>query len=106
LETLICQVEIFGFSLAGLDIRQESSVHSDALTEIAEYLQVLHKPYKELSEAQRCLWLATELKTRRPLIPGNCLFPKKPARRSKLSASCELCSKSLARKYAKLTSSA
>jgi phosphoenolpyruvate carboxylase len=77
LETLICQVEIFGFSLAGLDIRQESSLHSDALTEIAEYLQVLHKPYKELSEAQRSLWLATELQTRRPLIPGELPFSEK-----------------------------
>jgi phosphoenolpyruvate carboxylase len=30
LDTLICQVEIFGFTLAQLDFRQESSVHSDA----------------------------------------------------------------------------
>jgi phosphoenolpyruvate carboxylase len=74
LENLICQVEIFGFNLAHLDIRQESSAHSDAINEVAEYLQVLPRPYNELSENERSLWLATELQTRRPLIPGELPF--------------------------------
>ncbi|HLO49549.1 MAG TPA: phosphoenolpyruvate carboxylase, partial [Kamptonema sp.] len=74
LQNLICQVEIYGFNLAHLDIRQESSVHSDALAEIAEYLQILPKHYNELSEAERSLWLATELQTRRPLIPAELPF--------------------------------
>jgi len=74
LETLICQVEIFGFNLAHLDIRQESSRHSEALTEIAEYLQVLPQPYNTLSEADRVEWLVRELKTRRPLIPAEMPF--------------------------------
>lgn len=77
LENLICQVEIYGFNLAHLDIRQESSRHSDALTEIAEYLQILPKPYNQLSESERSLWLATELQTRRPLIPTELLFSEK-----------------------------
>jgi phosphoenolpyruvate carboxylase len=77
LENLICQVEIYGFNLAHLDIRQESSRHSDALNEIAEYLQILHKPYNELSEDERSLWLATELQTRRPLIPTELPFSEK-----------------------------
>jgi len=77
LENLICQVEIYGFNLAHLDIRQESSRHSDALNEIAQYLQILPKSYNEMSEAERSLWLATELQTRRPLIPAELPFSEK-----------------------------
>jgi phosphoenolpyruvate carboxylase len=77
LENLICQVEIYGFTLAHLDIRQESSRHSEALNEIADYLQVLPKSYNELSEAERWQWLTTELRTRRPLIPAELPFSEK-----------------------------
>ncbi len=77
LENLLCQVEIYGFSLARLDMRQESSVHSNALNEIAEYLEVLPKPYNTLSESERSLWLSTELQTRRPLIPSELPFSEK-----------------------------
>lgn len=77
MENLICQVEIYGFNLAHLDLRQESSVHSDALNEIAQYLQILPKPYNTLSEAEKSLWLATELQTRRPLIPAELPFSAK-----------------------------
>lgn len=77
MENLICQVEIYGFNLAHLDIRQESSVHSDALNEIAEYLQILPQSYNALSEAEKSLWLATELQTRRPLIPAELPFSEK-----------------------------
>ena len=74
LETLICQVEIYGFNLAHLDIRQESSRHSDTMHEITDYLQILPKPYNELSEAERTEWLTKELPTRRPLIPAELPF--------------------------------
>ncbi|KAB8332768.1 phosphoenolpyruvate carboxylase [Scytonema tolypothrichoides VB-61278] len=77
LEHLICQVEIFGFNLTHLDIRQESSRHSDALNEILEYLGVLKVPYDELSEDQRVAWLVEELQTRRPLIPAELPFSEK-----------------------------
>lgn len=77
LETLICQVEIYGFNLAQLDIRQESSRHADTIAEIAEYLQILPQSYQELSEAQRVQWLTNELHTRRPLIPGELPFSAK-----------------------------
>jgi phosphoenolpyruvate carboxylase len=77
LDTLICQAEIFGFNLAQLDLRQESSRHSDALDEITQYLQILPKPYRELSEAEKTAWLVSELKTRRPLIPGELPFSDK-----------------------------
>jgi phosphoenolpyruvate carboxylase len=77
LDQLICQVEIYGFHLAHLDIRQESSRHSDTLSEITTYLQILPQPYDQLSEAERSLWLATELQTRRPLIPGELPFSER-----------------------------
>lgn len=74
LEQLICQVEIYGFILAHLDIRQESSRHSTAISEIAEYLQVLPSSYDDLSEAEKTKWLTTEVQTRRPLIPAELPF--------------------------------
>jgi len=77
LETLICQVEIYGFNLAQLDIRQESSRHSDALNEITAYLQVLPTAYNDLSEAEKTAWLTAELQTRRPLVPGELPFSDK-----------------------------
>ncbi|QYX32612.1 phosphoenolpyruvate carboxylase [Sphaerospermopsis torques-reginae] len=77
LDHLICQVEIFDFNLTQLDIRQESSRHSDALNEILEYLQILPQSYHELSEAQRVAWLTGELQTRRPLIPAELPFSEK-----------------------------
>ncbi|TAE58998.1 MAG: phosphoenolpyruvate carboxylase [Nostocales cyanobacterium] len=77
LDHLISQVEIFDFHLTQLDIRQESSRHSDAINEILEYLQVLPQAYNELSEAQRVAWLTGELQTRRPLIPAELPFSEK-----------------------------
>ncbi|WP_242028311.1 phosphoenolpyruvate carboxylase [Pseudanabaena sp. FACHB-2040] len=77
LETLICQVELYGFNLAQLDLRQESSRHSDALNEITQYLQILPQPYNDLSEAEKVAWLVTELETRRPLIPAELSFSDK-----------------------------
>lgn len=74
LEDLISQVEIYGFYLASLDIRQESSRHSETLNEIVNYLQILPCSYNELSEEERVKWLISELKTRRPLIPGELPF--------------------------------
>jgi phosphoenolpyruvate carboxylase len=77
LETLICQAEIYGFNLAQLDIRQESGRHADTIAEIADYLQVLPHSYHELAEPERVEWLASELQTRRPLIPGELPFSDK-----------------------------
>ena len=77
LSTLICQVEIFGFNLAQLDLRQESTRHSDALDEIAQYLKILPQPYSDLPEAEKIAWLVSELKTRRPLTPRELPFSDK-----------------------------
>ncbi len=68
LEDLLSQVHIFAFSLASLDIRQESTRHSDAIDELTRYLQ-LSRPYGEMGEDERVTWLLAELQTRRPLIP-------------------------------------
>ncbi len=65
---LLSQVHIFAFCLASLDIRQESTRHSDALDELTRYLQ-LPVPYGEMEEEQRVEWLLQELQTRRPLLP-------------------------------------
>ena len=68
LQHLISQVHIFAFCLASLDIRQESTRHSDAIDELTRYLQ-LPVPYADMAEEQRVDWLLTELQTRRPLLP-------------------------------------
>ena len=77
LENLVAQVEIYGFTLTQMDMRQESSRHSDTWDEVAKYLQILPKPYNEMSESERVIWLATELQTRRPLIPAEMPFSEK-----------------------------
>ena len=69
LQHLISQVQIFAFCLASLDIRQESTRHSDALDELSRYLQ-LPVPYGDMDEQQRIDWLLSELQTRRPLLPA------------------------------------
>jgi phosphoenolpyruvate carboxylase len=77
LNNLICQAEIYGFNLAHLDIRQESSRHSDTFNEIIEYLQLLPSSYNEMTEEERTDWLVSELQTRRPLIPNELPFSEK-----------------------------
>ena len=68
LESLLTQVSSFGFSLAALDLRQESSRHSDALDEITRFLQL--PAYSAMDEEARVQWLLAELQTRRPLVPA------------------------------------
>ena len=77
LDNIICQVEVFGFILTQLDFRQESSRHSDAIAEIADYLGILPKSYNELTEPEKTAWLVKELRTRRPLIPAERPFSDK-----------------------------
>ncbi len=69
LNTLLTQVHIFGFSLASLDIRQESTRHSDAIDELTRYL-ALPITYENMAEEEKTNWLIGELNTRRPLIPN------------------------------------
>lgn len=74
LSRLIATVDIFGFHLAKLDIRQHSSRHRDALDEITKSQGVVEKGYKALTEDEKMKWLTSELSSKRPLIPGDLHF--------------------------------
>jgi phosphoenolpyruvate carboxylase len=67
LRRLIRLVELFGFHLAKLDIRQHSSLHFGAISEVTEKLGIVN--YRELSEEERTRWLSKEIANPRPLIP-------------------------------------
>jgi len=67
LKKLIRQVDIFGFHLAKLDIRQHSSLHSKAITEITERITMIN--YRDMGEDDRLSWLTKEINNPRPLIP-------------------------------------
>jgi len=73
--TLLTQVHIFGFSLASLDIRLESTRHSDAIQELTNHLD-LSVQYDEMSEEEKIKWLIEELNTKRPLIPSDINWTK------------------------------
>jgi phosphoenolpyruvate carboxylase len=60
-------VHVFGFHLSGLDMRQNSDVHEEVVSELLAWAGV-HPDYSSLSEDERVNILAAELGTRRPLI--------------------------------------
>jgi phosphoenolpyruvate carboxylase len=60
-------VHVFGFHLSGLDMRQNSDVHEEVITELLAWAGV-HPDYASLEEQDRVDLLVTELSTRRPLI--------------------------------------
>ncbi|MEV6390955.1 phosphoenolpyruvate carboxylase [Nocardia xishanensis] len=60
-------VETFGFHLQGLDMRQNSEVHEQVVTELLAWAGV-HADYPSLPESERVELLAAELRTRRPLL--------------------------------------
>jgi phosphoenolpyruvate carboxylase len=60
-------VDVFGFHLSGLDMRQNSDVHEEVVAELLAWAGV-HPDYCSLSEDERVNLLADELNTRRPLI--------------------------------------
>lgn len=62
---LLRQIELFGFHMATLDIRQHSEVHENAIHEL---FQMAHLgPYKELSEEHKIARLTQMLLDPRPL---------------------------------------
>jgi phosphoenolpyruvate carboxylase len=63
---LIRSVEIFGFHLATLDLRQNSAVHERVVAELLEVAGV-ENDYLSLSESQRTALLRRELSSARPL---------------------------------------
>jgi phosphoenolpyruvate carboxylase len=60
-------LRVFGFHLSSLDMRQNSEVHEEVITELLAWAGV-HADYRSLSEPERIDVLAAELATRRPLI--------------------------------------
>jgi phosphoenolpyruvate carboxylase len=60
-------LDVFGFHLSGLDMRQNSDVHEEVVAELLAWAGV-HPDYASLSEDERVNILAGELSTRRPLI--------------------------------------
>ncbi|MFC0269438.1 phosphoenolpyruvate carboxylase [Kushneria aurantia] len=63
------RVACFGTTMTRLDIRQESTRHSDVLSELTRYLGI--GDYAQWSEAERRDFLLTELASNRPLIPAD-----------------------------------
>ena len=60
-------VGVFGFHLCGLDMRQNSDVHEEVVSELLAWAGV-HTDYRSLPEDERVELLADELSTRRPLV--------------------------------------
>ncbi|WP_458526341.1 phosphoenolpyruvate carboxylase [Onishia taeanensis] len=61
------RVAVFGVTLTKLDLRQESSRHTQVFDELTDYLGLGH--YQDWNEEQRQDFLLGELTSRRPLIP-------------------------------------
>jgi phosphoenolpyruvate carboxylase len=60
-------VHVFGFHLSGLDMRQNSDMHEEVITELLAWAGV-HPDYASLPEDDRVALLIAELSTRRPLV--------------------------------------
>ena len=66
-------VEVFGFHLSGLDMRQNSEVHESVVAELLAWAGV-HPDYASLPEGDRVELLSAELTTRRPLTSPDAEF--------------------------------
>ncbi|SHF59345.1 phosphoenolpyruvate carboxylase [Dysgonomonas macrotermitis] len=62
------RVKCFGVTLVQIDVRQESTRHTEALSEITRYLGI--GDYESWSEAEKQAFLLKELASNRPLIPN------------------------------------
>lgn len=60
-------VHVFGFHLSGLDMRQNSEIHEEVVSELLAWAGV-HADYRSLPEPERVEILVAELRTRRPLV--------------------------------------
>ena len=61
------RVNCFGVHLTRLDIRQDSSRHTEVLAELVAYLEL--GDYDQWSEAERVAFLTAELNSKRALLP-------------------------------------
>ena len=75
LKNILRRVSVFGCSLVRLDIRQESVEHTEAFSEITEYIGL--GKYSDWSEEKRYSFLISELDNLRPLIPRSVQFSAK-----------------------------
>ena len=71
LPELVRKIEVFGFHLATLDIRQHSDEHAKCVGELVAAAQLLPsaQDYVALPEADKVKLLETELRNPRPLLP-------------------------------------
>ncbi|MBA3995111.1 MAG: phosphoenolpyruvate carboxylase [Cyanobacteria bacterium DS2.3.42] len=74
LRKMLYAIDIFGFHLAKLDIRQHSERHLDALDEISRSLKLIEGGYRSLSEDEKVSFLNSEIENLRPLIPAHPQF--------------------------------
>lgn len=65
LSDIIRRLHVFGLSLVPLDIREESTKHTEAIDAITRWLGV--GSYREWSEEAKLAWLSSELSNKRPL---------------------------------------
>lgn len=64
---LIRQVELFGFHLAGLDVRQHSKEHESAMNEVLTKMNIVQN-YSDLTEDEKITLLSGLLTDPRPLL--------------------------------------
>lgn len=61
------RIKCFGIQLVRIDVRQESTRHTEALSEVTRYLGL--GDYESWSEADKQAFLIRELNSKRPLLP-------------------------------------
>src|SRR5476649_1995710 len=61
------RIKCFGIQLVRIDVRQESTRHTDALSEVTRYLGL--GDYESWSETDKQAFLIRELNSKRPLLP-------------------------------------
>jgi phosphoenolpyruvate carboxylase len=71
IDPLIQRINCFGFHLAGLDIRQNSSYHATAVAQMLQAAGLDDWNFEEWDPEKRKAFLAQELTTMRPLVPPN-----------------------------------
>ncbi|NHB96503.1 phosphoenolpyruvate carboxylase [Photorhabdus stackebrandtii] len=66
---ILRRIRCFGLSLVRIDVRQESSRHTTAMSELTQYLEL--SDYESWPEEEKQAFLLHELNSKRPLIPHN-----------------------------------
>ncbi|MEN9445254.1 MAG: hypothetical protein RIS47_2145, partial [Bacteroidota bacterium] len=68
MQQIIRTVEVFGFHLAVLDIRQNSAYHEKAFAQILTASENIGEAYESWDETRKTLYLESELLTNRPFL--------------------------------------